>query len=243
MDSDEGGWMFVVDASGEEGGERIQQDVSTVHILLGRCDPRYPLYYIFFENGDAYHYNNSNVLTFIMLRTETMSLTCAMSCWSEATLLYPRLRRSILHIVWQLDEITIPRSNKQECLLSGTFDESWISLSFVVISRSFSLAAEKTGISTGISIMEVDKVQTLNVLWGEFTVLFCWSLGMYMGYLYCRMRTGRPGIVKGKGLGVRSVKAVAEGSGVAFGRITINDKWVVVRLKTVALRMEERWWK
>jgi hypothetical protein len=36
---------------------------------------------------------------------------------------------------------------------------------------------------------------------GESTVLFCWPLGMYMGYLYCRMRTDRPGIDKAEGPG------------------------------------------
>jgi hypothetical protein len=62
---------------------------------------------------------------------------------------------------------------------------------------------------------------------------------MYMGYLYCRMRTGCPGIDKAKGFGLRSVKAVAEGSGVVFDRVTRNDIRIVDRLKTVALRMEE----
>jgi hypothetical protein len=60
-----------------------------------------------------------------------------------------------------------------------------------------------------------------------------------MSYLYYRMRTGCLGIDKAKEFGLRSVKVVAEGSGVVSDGVTRNDIRIVDRLKTVVLRMEE----
>ena len=54
----------------------------------------------------------------------------------------------------------------------------------------------------------IRKLNLLNLLWVYcssggiyWSILLCSSLGMYMGYLYCRMRKGRPGIDKAKGVG------------------------------------------
>ncbi|OAX33769.1 hypothetical protein K503DRAFT_775244 [Rhizopogon vinicolor AM-OR11-026] len=50
--------------------------------------------------------------------------------------------------------------------------------------------------------------------------------------------TARSGIAKAKGLGLRSGKAVAKGSGVVFDRITRKYIRVMDMLRTVALRIE-----
>ena len=57
--------------------------------------------------------------------------------------------------------------------------------------------------------------------------------------LILREMTGRPGRARAKWLGLRPGKAVAEGSGVIFDRMTREDISVIDTLKTVALRMEE----
>ena len=52
-----------------------------------------------------------------------------------------------------------------------------------------------------------------------------------MRYLYRKGKTGHPGIDKTKGLGQQLAKAVAEGSGVIFGKVTRNSIRVCWRIE------------